>query len=130
MVIRLLLVLALVFGLTGCLKKASDESMSTDAGVMEENMTGAGEETMDQGKSVSVEADFSQPSSMEKPTVQDIQEALKSAGLYQGRIDGILGPNTRKAIETFQLQNDLKVDGKVGPKTWEKLKEYLDRNPE
>jgi peptidoglycan hydrolase-like protein with peptidoglycan-binding domain len=62
---------------------------------------------------------------LEKPTVTDIQKALKSAGLYAGKVDGSLGPKTKKAIEEFQKQNKLKVDGKVGPKTWEKLKTYL-----
>ncbi|MCX5687096.1 MAG: peptidoglycan-binding domain-containing protein [Candidatus Omnitrophica bacterium] len=62
---------------------------------------------------------------VEKPSVQDIQQALKNANLYEGNIDGVIGPNTRKAIEAFQSQSGLKADGKVGPKTWQKLKEYL-----
>jgi peptidoglycan hydrolase-like protein with peptidoglycan-binding domain len=60
-----------------------------------------------------------------KPTVEEIQQALKNLGLYGGNIDGDLGPKTQKAIEDFQAQNNLKVDGKVGPKTWEKLKVSL-----
>ncbi|MEI8349249.1 MAG: peptidoglycan-binding domain-containing protein [Candidatus Omnitrophota bacterium] len=62
---------------------------------------------------------------MEKPTVSNIQQALKNLGLYVGKLDGTLGPKTKKAIEEFQKQNNLKVDGKVGPKTWEKLKTHL-----
>ena len=62
---------------------------------------------------------------IDKPSIQDIQQALKSANLYQGKIDGALGPKTKKAIEDFQTKNNLKIDGKVGPKTWEKLKTYL-----
>lgn len=61
----------------------------------------------------------------EKPTTEDIQKALKNAGLYVGAIDGKAGPKTKKAIEEFQKQNNLTADGKVGPKTWEKLKSYL-----
>jgi murein L,D-transpeptidase YcbB/YkuD len=61
----------------------------------------------------------------EKPSIMDIQKALKNAGLYTGKVDGTLGPKTKKAIEEFQKQNKLKADGKVGPKTWEKLKTYL-----
>lgn len=61
----------------------------------------------------------------EKPTIQDIQKALKNAGLYAGKVDGVLGPKTKNAIEAFQKQNNLKADGKVGPKTWDKLKTYL-----
>ncbi|MDD4954631.1 MAG: peptidoglycan-binding domain-containing protein [Candidatus Omnitrophica bacterium] len=60
-----------------------------------------------------------------KPTAEDIQKALKGAGLYSGSIDGKIGPKTKKAIEEFQSKNGLTADGKVGPKTWEKLKSYL-----
>lgn len=66
----------------------------------------------------------------EKPTTEDIQKALKNAGLYQGKIDGTIGPKTKKAIEEFQSNNNLKVDGKVGPKTWQVLKSYLNKPQE
>ncbi len=62
---------------------------------------------------------------IEKPTPQQIQEALKNAGLYEGKIDGSIGPKTKKAIEEFQSQNDLKADGKVGARTWAKLGTHL-----
>ncbi|MFC1804465.1 peptidoglycan-binding protein [Candidatus Omnitrophota bacterium] len=60
-----------------------------------------------------------------KPTVRKIQMALKSAGLYEGKIDGKRGPKTEKAIRDFQESLGLKVDGVVGLKTWEKLSGYL-----
>ena len=56
---------------------------------------------------------------------KQIQTALKNAGLYQGNVDGKLGPASKKAIETFQTNNGLKADGKVGPKTWAALQPYL-----
>ena len=59
------------------------------------------------------------------PTINDIQQALQNANLYQGNIDGVSGPKTKKAILDFQAQNNLKVDGKVGPKTWQQLRIYL-----
>lgn len=62
-----------------------------------------------------------------KPTIEEIQAALKNAGLYQGKIDGILGSKTKKAVVDFQTQNNLKPDGKVGPKTWEKMKAHIDK---
>ena len=34
--------------------------------------------------------------------------------------------NKSETIMDFQKENGLKVDGKVGPKTWEKLKTYLE----
>lgn len=56
---------------------------------------------------------------------KQIQVALKNAGLYNGNIDGKLGPASKRAIETFQTNNGLKADGKVGPKTWAALEPYL-----
>ncbi|MFA5272139.1 MAG: peptidoglycan-binding domain-containing protein [Candidatus Omnitrophota bacterium] len=63
----------------------------------------------------------------EKSTPENIQTALKNAGVYTGSVDGKIGPKTKKAIEAFQQQNGLTVDGKVGPKTWDKLKNYLNK---
>jgi len=65
----------------------------------------------------------------EKPTDEQIQQALKNAGLYAGEIDGKIGPKSKKAIKDFQEQNGLTADGKVGPKTWEKLGVYLHQAP-
>jgi len=60
-----------------------------------------------------------------KPTDQEVQQALQNAGLYSGKVDGVMGPRSKKAIRDFQAQNDLNPDGKVGPKTWAKLAPYL-----
>ncbi len=64
------------------------------------------------------------PAGPYKPTVQEIQTALKNAGLYGGEVDGKAGPKTKAAIEEFQKANNLKVDGKVGPQTWAALSTY------
>jgi len=60
-----------------------------------------------------------------KPTIQSIQQALANAGLYTGKVDGVLGPKTKEAIRKFQSNNNLSADGKVGPKTWRALEPYL-----
>ena len=60
----------------------------------------------------------------ETPTKKDIQTSLKNAGFYQGELDGKFGPRTKKAVEEFQAANELKSDGKVGPNTWDKLKNH------
>ena len=67
--------------------------------------------------------------SFEKPSIENIQQALLNAGFYRGKVDGVLGPKTKKAIEDFQAQNSLDVDGRVGPKTWQKLGVFLNRAP-
>ncbi len=65
------------------------------------------------------------PSGPYHPSSKDIQTALKSAGFYDGKVDGNIGPMTKKAIEKFQTANGLKADGKVGPKTWVALSKHL-----
>jgi peptidoglycan hydrolase-like protein with peptidoglycan-binding domain len=50
-------------------------------------------------------------------SAKQIQRALKSAGFYQGSIDGKIGSKTREAIIKFQKANGLKADGIVGKKT-------------
>ena len=120
---RIVMILVLVFALTGCLKKTADENVSVEPAVTEEAPAVATNVT--QESSVSVES--AKAVSAEKPSFQDIQQALANAKFYEGKIDGISGPKTRKAIESFQSQNGLKADGKVGLKTWQKLKEYLNK---
>lgn len=67
------------------------------------------------------------PAGPYKPTAGQIQTALKNAGYYSGSIDGKAGPKTKKAIEDFQVANNLKADGKVGPKTWGVLSKHLNQ---
>ncbi|MFH1092941.1 MAG: peptidoglycan-binding domain-containing protein [Candidatus Omnitrophota bacterium] len=55
----------------------------------------------------------------------DIQRALTKAGFDLGTIDGKMGPKTKKAIQAFQKEHNLTVDGIVGSKTLEKLKAYI-----
>ena len=56
------------------------------------------------------------------------QIALKNARFYNGPIDGKISDSMKKAIEIFQEQNHLEVDGMVGPTTWAKLKQYLNKD--
>lgn len=56
---------------------------------------------------------------------KDIQQALKIAGFYTGKVDGVKGKSTKKAIKEFQKANGLKTDGVVGHRTWELLSNYL-----
>ncbi len=60
-----------------------------------------------------------------KASVTEIQTALKNANFYDGKIDGIKGKRTRRAIREFQRANGLNPDGVVGPKTWGILNRYL-----
>lgn len=53
--------------------------------------------------------------------VEELQNLLKSAAYFPGKIDGIFGPRTRDAIMSFQAANELKVDGISGTNTWAAL---------
>ncbi|MDD5730085.1 MAG: peptidoglycan-binding domain-containing protein [Candidatus Omnitrophica bacterium] len=61
------------------------------------------------------------------PTMKLIQTALKNAGYEVGTVDGHKGKKTIDAIRAFQKANGLRPDGKVGKKTWELLKPYLQK---
>ena len=78
--------------------------------------------------------DFIKPTKVEYPgflirygqssdTVKQVQERLIALGYSCGPYgaDGIFGIETAKAVENFQRDNGLSVDGIVGPATWEKL---------
>lgn len=56
-----------------------------------------------------------------KMTIKEIQERLNLLGYASGPVDGIMGIKTRGAIRRFQFNNQLVVDGIVGPQTWKKL---------
>jgi N-acetyl-anhydromuramyl-L-alanine amidase AmpD len=55
--------------------------------------------------------------------VRKVQNRLIELGYSVGRYgaDGVFGNNTDKAVRTYQKENGLAVDGKVGPATWKKL---------
>ena len=136
---KFVLLVAAVFTLSvlaGCGKK-KDESASLEAlnGVASENVVSVGDIGADNGTvPVIVENAETAPTAPAgemaattsgKPTAKQIQQALKNAGFYTGKVDGNAGPRTKKAIEAFQTQNGLKADGKVGPRTWKLLSAHL-----
>jgi len=65
------------------------------------------------------------PEVKSRPTCKQIQTALKNAGYNPGAIDGKMGRATTEAIKAFQRDNKLRVDGKVGKRTWSLLRTYL-----
>ena len=50
-------------------------------------------------------------------SAKQTQLALKSAGFYNGPIDGKFGSQTREAVKAFQKSKGLNPDGVVGSKT-------------
>ncbi|MCC6336198.1 MAG: peptidoglycan-binding protein [Myxococcales bacterium] len=56
------------------------------------------------------------------PAVQELQQLLKSLGLYTANVDGRFGPVTDAAVRGFQRRQGLTVDGWAGPQTMAKLR--------
>lgn len=59
-------------------------------------------------------------------TVVKVQRRLQELGYYQGEVDGAYGNQTRRAVEQFQYQNGLTVDGIAGRYTQTILFESAD----
>lgn len=53
--------------------------------------------------------------------VKEVQRRLKQWGYYNGGIDGVYGPSTKKAVIAFQKKNGLTADGVVGKSTYKAL---------
>ena len=64
-----------------------------------------------------------------KASITEIQTALKNANFYYGKIDGVKGKKTKRAIREFQKANGLNPDGVVGAKTWNLLSRYSASSP-
>lgn len=54
-------------------------------------------------------------------SVSKLQRRLSALNFYTGPIDGVFGMQTEQAVENFQRQAGLGVDGVVGAATWQAL---------
>lgn len=54
-----------------------------------------------------------------------LQSELQTLNYDVGPVDGIFGSKTRAAVQAFQRDNNLLVDGIVGPQTQEALKKQI-----
>ena len=57
--------------------------------------------------------------------VRDLQQGLERLGFDPNGVDGKYGRGTYAAVQEFQRQNGLTVDGEAGPTTMAKLQELL-----
>ena len=62
------------------------------------------------------------------PAVEEVQTLLSIYGYSPGKADGVIGLQTRNAIEEFQRDNGLKETRFVDKATWEKLMVFKDNN--
>jgi len=58
--------------------------------------------------------------------VEQAQRALNKLGYAAGDVDGIFGARTARAVTAFQRKAGLKIDGVLGPKTWDALTRAAD----
>src|SRR5437588_9858788 len=63
------------------------------------------------------------------PEIAALQVGLHAHGLYEGTVDGVLGPGTEAALQRFQRRAHLTPDGVPGPRTRKALGGYGRRAP-
>jgi peptidoglycan hydrolase-like protein with peptidoglycan-binding domain len=49
--------------------------------------------------------------------VRAVQAQLRTLGFYRGAVDGVWGPGTEAALESFQRGRGRTPDGQLGPAT-------------
>lgn len=54
---------------------------------------------------------------LDPSVVRGIQQRLRSHGYYNGRVDGIWGPNTERALAQFQRSRGIEPNGHLTPTT-------------
>ena len=64
---------------------------------------------------------FKTPVKLSKDEIWQAQQQLQSQGLYHGRIDGILGRETKQALGQFQKKNGLSQTARLDQPTMDKL---------
>ncbi len=58
---------------------------------------------------------------MSRADISDIQQKLQADNLYDGKVDGMFGPKTRRAIAEYQKQNGLRVTANLDQQTRDSL---------
>lgn len=66
--------------------------------------------------------DYSLPTAnTRKDDVRWAQMELRTRGLYGGSLDGVLGPETKRALSRFQQQSGLPKTASLDAQTWQAL---------
>lgn len=74
------------------------------------------------------QASESQPASdiFRKDDIRWAQVELRYRDLYKGSLDGVMGPQTKRALARFQMTNGLDRTASIDARTWEALTDYSD----
>jgi peptidoglycan hydrolase-like protein with peptidoglycan-binding domain len=62
-----------------------------------------------------------QPAGLNHQDIKKVQETLHDKGYYNGKVDGIIGPQTRAGIRQYQKSEKLPVTGHLDAETSGKL---------
>jgi peptidoglycan hydrolase-like protein with peptidoglycan-binding domain len=66
-------------------------------------------------------SDSSLTGSLRKDDIRWAQVELRDRGLYKGLLDGMLGPEMKRALGQFQKNNGLGLTASLDEQTWEEL---------
>ncbi|HWB52020.1 MAG TPA: peptidoglycan-binding protein [Stellaceae bacterium] len=88
---------------------------SPQANTSQMNMGPQGQSTSSQGGAMQA----SQPASQSQ--ILQAQEQLKTAGLYRGAVDGVMGPETQTALMKFQREQGLPETAQLDQQTLSRL---------
>ena len=58
---------------------------------------------------------------LSRQKIKTAQQELKADGLYKGKVDGLFGPRTRKAVARFQQRNNLRRTATLNRRTLDRL---------
>lgn len=140
MILRMLVSMFLIIGLIGCATTKKGSSANVEITGLQEKISDLEKELQEKDEEIAdlqerlSQAKISESEDalslkevdMSKVTPKDIQTALRNAGFYSGAIDGKIGRKTKEAIKEFQKSNGLKADGIIGKQSWGKLQKYLE----
>lgn len=90
-------------------KRAADSGSPEAQAALQQLASSLGIDVRDIERAI---ASNSQPPKNDSSLISSIQKELMRRGLYPGPVDGVIGPMTKNAIETFQRAAEIPVTGK------------------
>lgn len=93
------------------------EKQESESVVPQEQQESEMQQPQEQQESASV----SSPSPLNSDQVTELQQALNEKGYDAGNVDGIIGPETRGAIESFQQEKGITASGELNQETIDAL---------
>jgi peptidoglycan hydrolase-like protein with peptidoglycan-binding domain len=61
--------------------------------------------------------------------IRKVQQNLKQAGLYKGRVDGVWGPQTEASVRDYQQQHNINASGQLDQPTLDAMNLGTNNNP-